>query len=97
MFRPYKASCTFTILKYVSFILPDMRGANDSLDDGTYHLISACKDGNPMLRSWIGDWIGTFLGMSLFQEVWWNGTDIRSQGSSVVYKAIIGRLEGSNR
>ena len=33
-----------------------------SLDDGTYHMISACKDGNPMLRSWIGDWIGTFLG-----------------------------------
>jgi hypothetical protein len=32
------------------------------LDDGTYHMISACKDGNPMLRSWIGDWIGTFLG-----------------------------------
>jgi hypothetical protein len=25
-------------------------------------LISACKDGNPMLRSWLGDWIGTFLG-----------------------------------
>jgi hypothetical protein len=34
----------------------------DRLDDGTYHMISACKDGNPMLRSWIGDWIGTFLG-----------------------------------
>ncbi|GFZ46465.1 hypothetical protein JCM24511_04712 [Saitozyma sp. JCM 24511] len=32
------------------------------LDDGTYLLISACKDGNPMLRSWLGDWIGTFLG-----------------------------------
>ncbi|KAL7425042.1 hypothetical protein Q5752_000730 [Cryptotrichosporon argae] len=27
-----------------------------------YLLISACKDGNPMLRSWLGDWIGTFLG-----------------------------------
>jgi serine-threonine kinase receptor-associated protein len=46
-----------------------LRGADESLDDGTYHLISACKDGNPMLRSWIGDWIGTFLGMSLSQEV----------------------------
>ncbi|WVN88960.1 uncharacterized protein L203_104175 [Cryptococcus depauperatus CBS 7841] len=32
------------------------------LDDGTYLLISACKDGNPMLRNWLGDWIGTFLG-----------------------------------
>lgn len=25
-------------------------------------LISACKDGSPMLRSWLGDWIGTFIG-----------------------------------
>ncbi|BEI83088.1 hypothetical protein CcaverHIS002_0309560 [Cutaneotrichosporon cavernicola] len=32
------------------------------LQDGTYLLISACKDGNPMLRSWLGDWIGTFIG-----------------------------------
>ena len=32
------------------------------LEDGTYLLISSCKDGNPMLRSWLGDWIGTFLG-----------------------------------
>jgi len=32
------------------------------LDDGTFLLISSCKDGNPMLREWTGDWIGTFLG-----------------------------------
>lgn len=32
------------------------------LDDGTYLLISSCKDGNPMLREWTGDWIGTFVG-----------------------------------
>ena len=32
------------------------------LDDGTYLLISSCKDGNPMLRNWLGDWIGTFIG-----------------------------------
>jgi len=32
------------------------------LEDGSYLLISACKDGNPMLREWTGDWIGTFLG-----------------------------------
>ena len=32
------------------------------LDDGTYLLVSSCKDGNPMLREWTGDWIGTFLG-----------------------------------
>ncbi|KAI0340644.1 WD40 repeat-like protein [Trametopsis cervina] len=31
-------------------------------DDGTYVLISSCKDGNPMLREWTGDWIGTFIG-----------------------------------
>jgi serine-threonine kinase receptor-associated protein len=33
-----------------------------ALADGTYLLISGCKDGNPMLREWTGDWIGTFLG-----------------------------------
>ncbi|POR31942.1 Serine-threonine kinase receptor-associated protein [Tolypocladium paradoxum] len=35
-----------------------------SLDrDGQYFMISACKDGNPMLRDGInGDWIGSFLG-----------------------------------
>ncbi|TFK55271.1 WD40 repeat-like protein [Heliocybe sulcata] len=32
------------------------------LDDGSYLLVSSCKDGNPMLREWTGDWIGTFLG-----------------------------------
>jgi serine-threonine kinase receptor-associated protein len=32
------------------------------LDDGTYLLVSSCKDGNPMLREWTGDWIGTFIG-----------------------------------
>jgi len=31
-------------------------------DDQTYLLISSCKDGNPMLRDWTGDWIGTFIG-----------------------------------
>lgn len=31
-------------------------------EDNTYLLISSCKDGNPMLREWTGDWIGTFLG-----------------------------------
>ena len=32
------------------------------LEDGRYLLISGCKDGNPMLREWTGDWIGTFVG-----------------------------------
>lgn len=31
-------------------------------EDGTYLLVSSCKDGNPMLREWTGDWVGTFLG-----------------------------------
>ena len=31
-------------------------------EDGTYLLVSSCKDGNPMLRDWKGDWIGTFVG-----------------------------------
>lgn len=31
-------------------------------DDGKYLLVSSCKDGNPMLRDWTGDWIGTFVG-----------------------------------
>jgi len=31
-------------------------------EDQTYLLISSCKDGNPMLREWTGDWIGTFIG-----------------------------------
>ncbi|KZP01277.1 serine/threonine kinase receptor associated protein [Calocera viscosa TUFC12733] len=30
--------------------------------DGSYLLISSCKDGNPMLRDWKGDWLGTFIG-----------------------------------
>jgi len=33
------------------------------MDDETpYLMVSSCKDGNPMLRDWTGDWIGTFIG-----------------------------------
>jgi len=31
-------------------------------EESRYLLISSCKDGNPMLRDWTGDWIGTFIG-----------------------------------
>ncbi|WFD31393.1 hypothetical protein MSPP1_002428 [Malassezia sp. CBS 17886] len=31
-------------------------------EDGTFLMLSSCKDGNPMLRDWLGDWVGTFLG-----------------------------------
>jgi serine-threonine kinase receptor-associated protein len=32
-------------------------------DDGTFTLISSCKDGKSMLRDGMtGDWLGTFLG-----------------------------------
>ncbi|WFD27478.1 chitin synthase [Malassezia nana] len=34
---------------------------SDKQDDGTYMLLSSCKDGSPMLRDWLGDWVGTFL------------------------------------
>lgn len=64
MFRTYQTSRPPPILKPVSKV-PHIKIkvlTNYSLDDGTYLLISACKDGNPMLRSWLGDWIGTFLG-----------------------------------
>lgn len=32
-------------------------------EDGKFMIVSSCKDGNPMLRDWTGDWIGTFVGM----------------------------------
>lgn len=35
---------------------------SEKQDDGTFLMLSSCKDGNPMLRDWLGDWIGTFLG-----------------------------------
>lgn len=33
-------------------------------NDESFMLISSCKDGQPMLRDWTGDWVGTFLGAS---------------------------------
>ncbi|KAF8323176.1 serine/threonine kinase receptor associated protein, partial [Clavulina sp. PMI_390] len=31
-------------------------------EESKFLLVSSCKDGNPMLRDWKGDWIGTFVG-----------------------------------
>lgn len=31
-------------------------------EEPNYFLVSSCKDGNPMLRDWTGDWVGTFIG-----------------------------------
>ncbi len=39
-------------------------------DEGQYFLISSCKDGNPMLRNWLGDWVGTFIGIVLVEWEW---------------------------
>jgi WD40 repeat protein len=50
------------------------------LEDGTYLLISSCKDGNPMLRDWTGDWIGTFVGHK--GAVW--STKLSRDGSRAV-------------
>ncbi|GAA5826425.1 hypothetical protein JCM5353_008868 [Sporobolomyces roseus] len=36
--------------------------SNSNSSDPNYLLISACKDGKPMLRDWLGDWQGTFTG-----------------------------------
>ncbi|KAF8753714.1 WD domain, G-beta repeat [Rhizoctonia solani] len=49
-------------------------------DDGTYLLVSSCKDGNPMLRDWRGDWVGTFVG--------------QTQGRRVANQAVLGQCAG---
>ncbi|GAA5915529.1 hypothetical protein JCM5296_001751 [Sporobolomyces johnsonii] len=36
--------------------------SSSASEDPNYLLISACKDGKPMLRDWLGDWQGTFTG-----------------------------------
>ncbi|GAA5890697.1 hypothetical protein JCM16303_006487, partial [Sporobolomyces ruberrimus] len=39
---------------------PLLAPTSSSPSDPNYLLISACKDGKPMLRDWVGDWQGTF-------------------------------------
>ncbi|GAA5829553.1 hypothetical protein JCM11251_000201 [Rhodosporidiobolus azoricus] len=41
---------------------PLLPPTSSSPNDPNYLLISACKDGKPMLRDWLGDWLGTFTG-----------------------------------
>lgn len=67
------------------------------LTDGTYQLISACKDGNPMLRSWIGDWIGTFLGKLPISSQKCRANKQRSQRRSLVNKALARCVKSSHR
>ena len=47
---------------YLLFSLKLLEDFQKPTKDG-YFLISACKDGNPMLRQGeTGDWVGTFIG-----------------------------------
>lgn len=41
---------------------PLLAPSSSTNTDPQYLLISSCKDGKPMLRDWLGDWVGTFLG-----------------------------------
>jgi hypothetical protein len=69
LWRPYPSRYPPPIFKSVSTCRPCNYATSRlipqsslRLPDNSYLLISACKDGNPMLRNWTGDWIGTFLG-----------------------------------
>ena len=52
----------FTDKVYETHMIKVDLSFSDNTPDG-YFLISACKDGNPMLRQGeTGDWVGTFIG-----------------------------------
>lgn len=67
-------------------------------EDGTYLLVSSCKDGNPMLRDWMGDWIGTFIGHK--GAVWCTKLSVdcsKAASGSADFTAYVIELEFTSR
>lgn len=56
-------------------------------DEPNYLLISACKDGKPMLRDWLGDWQGTFTGERGHKGAVWNARLSRNGAHAVTASA----------
>ncbi|GAA6026832.1 hypothetical protein JCM8097_005893 [Rhodosporidiobolus ruineniae] len=56
-------------------------------NDPNYLLISACKDGKPMLRDWLGDWLGTFTGEKGHKGAVWSARMSRDGALAVTGSA----------
>ncbi|TKA54992.1 hypothetical protein B0A53_02465 [Rhodotorula sp. CCFEE 5036] len=56
-------------------------------DEPNYLLISACKDGKPMLRDWLGDWQGTFTGEKGHKGAVWSARLSRDGAHAVTASA----------
>lgn len=65
-------------------------------NDESYMLISSCKDGQPMLRDWTGDWVGTFLGeLQLFLPSFSRRSCLRRSGLPTLNFTGVFRSQGS--